>query len=139
MDVNAAWRPSFLRPSGGAPACRNARYDDNCVSRRKGTSSTLARLAKLLRMRFFSVKEYSRAAVVISFAIGTSRTGHKGWPDWRTLKSTERDLASPGGWWLASTSRWRTVTCRLRGMPPDPTCLLQSFQKTKNSGLVGIR
>ena len=56
IDVNAACRPSFLRASGAVNSCRNARYDASCVSRRNGTWSTLARFAKLLRMRFFSVK-----------------------------------------------------------------------------------
>ena len=54
IDVNAACRPSFLR-HGAVSAWRNARYDASCVSSRNGTCSTLARFAKLLRMRFFSV------------------------------------------------------------------------------------
>ena len=56
IDVNAACRPSFLRWSPGVNSCRNARYDASCVSSRNGTSRTLARFAKLFRMRFFSVK-----------------------------------------------------------------------------------
>src|SRR5439155_24336578 len=59
IDVNAACSPSFLRASGGVPNCRNARYEASWVSSRNGTGRTLARLAKLLRMRFFSVNEYS--------------------------------------------------------------------------------
>src|SRR5438105_374607 len=58
IDVNAAWRPSFLRVSPGVSDCKNARYETSCVSSRKGTGRTLARFAKLLRMRFFSVNEY---------------------------------------------------------------------------------
>src|SRR3954452_17611490 len=58
IDVNAACRPSFLRASPGVPACKKARYDTSCVSSRNGTVRTLARFAKLLRMRFFSVNEY---------------------------------------------------------------------------------
>src|SRR5258707_10883877 len=57
IDVNAACRPSFLRASDADADCRNARYDASCVSSRNGTFRTLARFAKLLRMRFFSVNE----------------------------------------------------------------------------------
>src|SRR5438105_3158381 len=58
IDVNAACRPSFLRVSPGVSDCKNARYETSCVSSRNGTGRTLARFAKLLRMRFFSVNEY---------------------------------------------------------------------------------
>src|ERR1700686_2428163 len=58
IEVNAACRPSFLRDSAAVNSCRKARYDESWVSSRNGTGNTLARLAKLLRMRFFSVKEY---------------------------------------------------------------------------------
>src|SRR2546430_14275035 len=58
IDVKAACRPSFLRASAALPASRNARSEASWVSSRNGTGSTLARLAKLFRMRFFSVKEY---------------------------------------------------------------------------------
>src|SRR6185369_11645943 len=71
IDVNAACKPSFLRDSDAVSACRNARYDESWVSSRNGTSSTLARFAKLLRMRFFSVNEYD-CAVVTSVAIDFS-------------------------------------------------------------------
>src|SRR3954447_2609400 len=64
IDVNAACRPSFLRSIPGVNACRNARYDDNCVSSRNGTCRTLARFAKLLRMRFFSVNVYGVTCAV---------------------------------------------------------------------------
>src|SRR5438067_5598191 len=64
IDVNAACRPSFLRASPGVSACRNARYDTSCVSSRNGTGSTLARFAKLLRIRFFSVNEYELAVEI---------------------------------------------------------------------------
>src|SRR5207245_10826076 len=57
IDVNAACKPSFLRASDAVNACRKARYDASWVSSRKGTGKTLARLAKLLRVRFFSVKD----------------------------------------------------------------------------------
>ncbi len=57
IDVNAACRPSFFRFAGGASACRNSAYDCSCVARRNGTLCTFGRLAKLLRMRFFSVNE----------------------------------------------------------------------------------
>ena len=97
IDVNAACRPSFLRASGAVSACRNARYDESCVSSRNGTLSTLARLAKLLRMRFFSVNEYG-CAVVTSVAIQISDSRK----DW---SGALHSLA----WWLASTNRWRTT------------------------------
>ena len=56
IELKAACRPSLLRASGAASDCRNARYEASCVSSRNGTCSTLVRLPKLLRMRFFSVK-----------------------------------------------------------------------------------
>jgi hypothetical protein len=56
-EVKADCRPLFLRPSACTSACRNSAYELICVARRNGTSSTAARLAKLLRMRFFSVNE----------------------------------------------------------------------------------
>src|SRR5271157_4720761 len=100
IDVNAACRPSFLRASMADDACRNARYDASWVSSRNGTGSTLARLAKLLRMRFFSVNEY--------WVMGLNLSGLRR----RAFGSARRyrlagDLASPLGWWLATTSRWR--------------------------------
>ncbi len=58
IDENAACRPSVLRLLAGVSACRNCVYDSSWVASRKGTDSTLGRLAKLLRMRFFSVNEY---------------------------------------------------------------------------------
>jgi hypothetical protein len=56
IEVKAACSPSFLRFSGGTAACRNAVKESSCVARRNGTFSTPARLAKLLRIRFFSVE-----------------------------------------------------------------------------------
>jgi hypothetical protein len=55
IDVKAACSPSFFRAEGGTSACRNAVYDSSWVASRKGTFRTLACLAKLFRMRFFSV------------------------------------------------------------------------------------
>ena len=57
IDVKAACRPLFSRLSGAVSACRNALKESIWVASRNGTGSTLARLAKLLRMRFLSVKE----------------------------------------------------------------------------------
>jgi hypothetical protein len=37
-------------------------YDSSCVASKKGTVWTAGRLAKLLRIRFFSVKEYGMDA-----------------------------------------------------------------------------
>src|SRR5271167_2325684 len=108
IDVNAAWRPSFLRASMADDACRNARYEASWVSSRNGTGSTLARLAKLLRMRFFSVNEYSVMDLDLS--------GLRG----RTALARPSGIDSPGtlrphqGWWLATTSRWRTTALGLR-------------------------
>ena len=62
IDVNAACRPSFLRASG-----RRVRLQERAVRRElrfeqeRHLQGTLARLAKLLRMRFFSVNEYGCA------------------------------------------------------------------------------
>ncbi len=56
--MNAACSPAFLRASGGDSACRKALKESIWVASRNGTGRTLARLAKLLRMRFLSVNEY---------------------------------------------------------------------------------
>ena len=78
IDVKAACRPSFLRWSGAVSDCRKARYDASCVSSRNGTCRTLARLAKLLRMRFRSVNEYC-CEVLTSMAIPSpSHAGRPG-------------------------------------------------------------
>src|SRR5215203_2885997 len=74
IDVNAACRPSFLRASIGVPSWRKARYEASWVSSRNGTGRTLARLAKLLRMRFFSVKVYG-VAVVVAIEVVPSPVG----------------------------------------------------------------
>jgi hypothetical protein len=55
IEVKAACRPWLRRTSGGVSACRNSAKDSIWVASRKGASSTAARLAKLLRIRFFSV------------------------------------------------------------------------------------
>jgi len=55
IDVNAACRPSMVRFCGWLSACRNAVYASFCICSRYGTSSTLSRLPKLLRMRLRSV------------------------------------------------------------------------------------
>jgi hypothetical protein len=47
---------------GLTSACRKWVYDSSWVASRKGTDSTLGRLAKLFRMRFFSVNEYGMDA-----------------------------------------------------------------------------
>src|SRR5882762_10354569 len=62
IDMNAACRPSVLRCVDGVEACRNWLYDSSCVASRNGTDCTAGRLAKLLRMRFFSVNEYGMDA-----------------------------------------------------------------------------
>src|SRR6185369_6647989 len=133
IEVNAACRPSFLRESAALSCCRNARYDESCVSSRNGTSSTLARLAKLLRMRFFSVNEYD-CAVVTSVAIqlsGHGQTGRERCTPWR------------GGWPLPTAGGRRRRICHIgtcdTGAPSDHACLLQSLQKTKRRRLVAGR
>src|SRR5512135_1334865 len=62
IDENAACRPWFSRLLGPTSACRKWVYDSSWVASRKGTDSTLGRLAKLFRMRFFSVNEYGMDA-----------------------------------------------------------------------------
>ncbi len=62
IDVNAACKPWFSRLAGGTSACRKWVYDSSWVASRNGTDNTLGRLAKLLRMRFFSVNEYGMDA-----------------------------------------------------------------------------
>src|SRR5690606_30632516 len=49
---------------GAVSACRKCWYDSICVVSRYGTSRTTRRLAKLLRMRFFSVNEYWEAVAM---------------------------------------------------------------------------
>src|SRR5512145_2906995 len=62
IEENAACRPWGSRLPGATSACRKWVYDSSCVASRKGTDSTLGRLAKLFRMRFFSVNEYGMDA-----------------------------------------------------------------------------
>ena len=56
-DSKAACRPTTVRCDSATSACRNCAYDSSWVASRNGTDCTAGRLAKLLRIRFFSVKE----------------------------------------------------------------------------------
>jgi hypothetical protein len=57
IDVNAACSPSLRRDSGATCAWRKAVKDSSWVAMRNGTFCTMARFAKLLRMRLRSVNE----------------------------------------------------------------------------------
>jgi hypothetical protein len=57
MDEKADCKPSFLRANGALSACKKPKYDSSWVASRNGTLWTLARFAKDLRIRFFSVNE----------------------------------------------------------------------------------
>ena len=93
--MNAACRPSFLRASGGARPAGIARTTPAALPAGMEPSSTLARLAKLLRMRFFSVNEYS---VMHLDLVGSWELSHAG--DFRmrpdgALQSTGREHCAP--------------------------------------------